>query len=561
MSGTALNLEQQSDLALSADDLHVATTAGKEILHGVSFSLQRGRMLALVGESGSGKTTAGLACLGYFRTGLKLTAGSVVLSDGTDVLALPDAGRRALRGGSIAYVPQDPALSLNPAMRIGAQITEVLQVHGYGASEADRRDRLAEVLADVGLPNDEAYQRRWPHELSGGQQQRVGIAMAFAFRPEVMIMDEPTTGLDVTTQALVLETLHQLVSTHAVAGLYITHDLAVVSEVADEVVVLLAGRVVEQGPCAQVLHEPQHEYTRKLLRAVPDLAGRRRIGEVAALTGAITVVDAQTEPVISTSVRSPSPMLPETSSVLTVSDLRLSYGDTEILSGIDLELGRGESLMLLGESGSGKTTAARCIAGLNDSYTGSVSLDGQTLQPATRQRSAEERHRIQYVFQSPLSSLNPRRTIGESVEVPLHMSGALTRRQRRVLVLEALEQVQLTASFIDRRPGELSGGERQRAAIARALVNAPSVLVCDEVTSALDVSVQASIIDLLRTLQLDTGMAMVFVTHNIALARHISQRLAVLHAGRIVDIGTTDEVLENPQHSYTRELLTHIPAL
>jgi len=561
MSTLAPNIEKQTEVALQANDVRVATTLGKEILHGVSFTLQRGRMLALVGESGSGKTTAGLACLGYFRTGLRYTGGGVELSDGTDLLTLSDAGRRGLRGGSIAYVPQDPALSLNPAMRIGTQIMEVLRVHHYGASEAARRDRLAEVLSDVGLPNDEAYQRRWPHELSGGQQQRVGIAMAFAFRPEVMVMDEPTTGLDVTTQALVLQTLHQLITTHDVAGLYITHDLAVVSEVADEVAVMLAGRIVEQGPSDQVLGDPQHAYTRKLLGAVPDLAGRRRIGEVAAVTGAQPIIDPQAEPLRAASVRRPVSNIPTTSSLLAVSDLRLSYGKTAVLNGIDLELGRGESLMLLGESGSGKTTAARCIAGLNDNYAGTVSLAGTTLRPGTRQRSAEERHRIQYVFQSPLSSLNPRRTIGESVEVPLHMSGTFSRKQRRALVLEALDQVQLAASFIDRRPGQLSGGERQRAAIARALVNAPSVLVCDEVTSALDVSVQASIIDLLRTLQVETGMAMVFVTHNIALARHISQRLAVLHAGRIVDIGTTDEVLENPQHSYTRELLTHIPSL
>ncbi|WP_104177511.1 ABC transporter ATP-binding protein [Cryobacterium sp. Y50] len=549
-------IEQQTEVALQATDLRVATTLGKEILHSVSFTLQRGRMLALVGESGSGKTTAGLACLGYFRTGLAHVGGTVELSDGTDLLALADAGRRGLRGGSISYVPQDPALSLNPAMRIGTQIMEVLRVHGYGASEQARRERLAEVLTDVGLPNDAAYQRRWPHELSGGQQQRVGIAMAFAFRPEVMVMDEPTTGLDVTTQALVLQTIHQLVTTHAVAGLYITHDLAVVSEVADEVAVMLAGRIVEQGPSDQVLHDPQHAYTRKLLNAVPDLAGRHHIGAVEAVTGAMPIISRER----AASARLTAPIVASTS-LLSVADLRLSYGSNAVLNGIDFELGRGESLMLLGESGSGKTTAARCIAGLNDSYTGSVSLAGTTLQPGTRQRSAEERHRIQYVFQSPLSSLNPRRTIGESVAVPLYMSGTFSRKERRALVLEALDQVQLAASFIDRRPGQLSGGERQRAAIARALVNAPSVLVCDEVTSALDVSVQASIIDLLRTLQVETGMAMVFVTHNIALARHISQRLAVLHAGRIVDIGPTDEVLENPQHSYTRELLTHVPTL
>ena len=553
-------IDNATTVALRVNDLIVATTLGKEILHGVSFTLTPGRILALVGESGSGKTTAGLACLGYFRAGLEHVGGAIELSDGTDLLSLSDAGRRGLRGGSISYVPQDPALSLNPAMRIGTQIMEVLRVHDYGASDAARVERLAEVLTDVGLPNDAAYQRRWPHELSGGQQQRVGIAMAFAFRPQVMVMDEPTTGLDVTTQALVLETIHQLVSTHSVAGLYITHDLAVVSEVADEVAVMLAGRIVEVGPCDKVLHDPQHAYTRKLLRAVPDLAGRHRIGEVAAVTGAMPIIGF-TGAVPAPRAVPVTPAVTTSASLLSVADLRLSYGKTTVLNGLTLELGRGESLMLLGESGSGKTTAARCIAGLNDNYTGSVSLAGKELAPGTRQRSAEERHRIQYVFQSPLSSLNPRRTIGESVEVPLHMSGTFSRKERRALVLEALDQVQLAASFIDRRPGQLSGGERQRAAIARALVNAPSILVCDEVTSALDVSVQASIIDLLRTLQVETGMAMVFVTHNIALARHISQRLAVLHAGRIVDMGPTDEVLENPQHRYTQELLTHVPTL
>ncbi|GAB3523570.1 dipeptide ABC transporter ATP-binding protein [Arthrobacter monumenti] len=540
---------------LRADNLKVATLGGKEILHGVSFELTPGKILALVGESGSGKTTAGLACLGHFRTGLQHTGGSIFLSAGTDLLELSDAARRTLRGGSVSYVPQDPALSLNPAMRIGDQILEVLRVHGYGSTDAERRERLAGVLTDVGLPADTDYQRRWPHQLSGGQQQRVGIAMAFACRPEVMVLDEPTTGLDVTTQALVLQTIHGLAEKYDVAGLYITHDLAVVAEVANDVAVMLSGDVVEAGSVKDVLYRPQHDYTRRLLNSVPDLAGRRRIGDVSAITGEHPIVEPTPQA---------TPTAQETShdgALLSVSDLRLAYGDNQVLDGIDFQLAEGESMMLLGESGSGKTTLARCIAGLNDAYQGSVALSGNTLERGTRQRSADERHKIQYVFQSPFSSLNPRRTIAESVEVPLQMSGRLNAKQRRAKVQEALDQVRLGASYMDRRPGQLSGGERQRAAIARALVNAPSVLICDEVTSALDVSVQASIIDLLRTLQVDTGMAMLFVTHNIALARHISQRLAVLQKGRIVDLGPTGDVLENPQHSYTRELLTNVPSL
>ncbi|WP_424347415.1 dipeptide ABC transporter ATP-binding protein [Kocuria sp. CH-021] len=560
-------------VALRASDLRVATAAGHEILRGVGFELRPGRILALVGESGSGKTTAGLACLGHFRTGLQHTGGTVRLGDGPDaldVLGLPEAGRRRLRGGTVSYVPQDPALSLNPAMRIGEQILEVLRVHGHGESDRARSARVAEVLAEVGLPGDTAQQRRYPHQLSGGQQQRVGIAMAFACRPAVIVLDEPTTGLDVTTQALVLRTVDGLAHRHGTAGLYITHDLAVVAEVADDVAVMLAGEVVEHGPSREVLHRPRHPYTRRLMAAVPDLAGRHAIGRVEALSARRpTPPDAPSAS--GPSARPPDPSAAGTPAarpaehedgvLLAVRDLRLAHGPLLVLNGIDLRIAEGESMMLLGESGSGKTTLARCLAGLAENYTGSVVLDGRELAPGTRRRSREERRRIQYVFQSPFSSLNPRRTIAESIEVPLRINGSLDRRQRRAQVLEALDRVRLGAGFADRRPGELSGGERQRAAIARALVNAPAVLVCDEVTSALDVSVQASIVDLLRTLQVENGMAMLFVTHNIALARHVSQRLAVLHAGRIVDAGPTDEVLENPQHEYTRELLANVPTL
>jgi peptide/nickel transport system ATP-binding protein len=343
---------------------------------------------------------------------------------------------------------------------------------------------------------------------------------------------------------------------------------------------MLSGEVVDQGPAERVLYQPQHEYTRKLLDAVPDLAGKRRVGRTSAITGEQPMVDGGgpadgglSEPdhregsgsnaggtVQARAIASPdSPRPRETVAFLEVSDLRLAYGSNQILDGISFRLAPGESMMLLGESGSGKTTLSRCIAGLNDDYAGEVRLSGDVLAAGTRARTAEQRQRIQYVFQSPFSSLNPRRTICESVEVPLQMSARMGSRERRRLVLEALDQVRLGSSYLDRRPGDLSGGERQRAAIARALVNAPSLLVCDEVTSALDVSVQASIIDLLRTLQHETRMSMLFVTHNIALARHISQRMAILQDGRIVESGSTEEVLEHPRHEYTRELLANVP--
>ncbi|EMQ97744.1 dipeptide ABC transporter ATP-binding protein [Paeniglutamicibacter gangotriensis] len=565
--------------ALCATDVRVQTDAGVEILHGVSFTLQPGRILALVGESGSGKTTAGLACMGHFRQGLAKGTGTVHLGDGEmgNILELPAAQLRGLRGKTISYVPQDPALSLNPSMRIGEQITETLRVHRVGATDAERRLRVTEVLAEVGLANDPAYQRRYPHQLSGGQQQRVGIAMAFACRPSVIVLDEPTTGLDVTTQAVVLRTIDELAARHQVAGLYITHDLAVVAEIADEVAVMLEGDIVEHGATDQVLFAPQHSYTRRLLAAVPDLAGKRRVGQVEAITGEQPLIvpgphgipdSTSTTPLVDDAKLLPGTMprttpadtAAETTPLLRLRDLSLSYGQHKVLDGIDFQLREGESMMLLGESGSGKTTLSRCVAGLNDAYTGSIELFGEQLATGTRSRSSEDRRRIQYVFQSPFSSLNPRRTIAESVGVPLQMSGINDKHRRRMLVLEALDQVRLGERFMDRRPGDLSGGERQRAAIARALVNAPSLLVCDEITSALDVSVQASILDLLRTLQTDHNMSMLFVTHNIALARHISQRLAVLQKGKIVDFGTTDDVLNNPQHSYTQELLANVPA-
>ena len=541
---------------LEMRDLRVEAVGGKEILHGIDLTVRRGEMLGLVGESGSGKTTAGLAAMGHFRAGLLQTGGTSTIypntpSEGREKIVveeLNDDETRFLRGERIAYIPQDPALSLNPAIRVGDQIREVLDIHGYGDSERERAARVAEVLEDVGLPSDREYQKRWPHQLSGGQQQRIGIAMAFAMFPDVLILDEPTTGLDVSTQAHVLDTIQQMTKRHGVAGIYITHDLAVVADVTDRVAVMLRGDIVEEGPVEQVLHDPQHPYTQRLLASVPDLAGRKTIGGTDASTasgGIPTAAEADAAEVPALEVR----------------DLKLSYGSNMVLRGINMELQPGRCTMLLGESGSGKTTLSRSIAGLIDHYTGSVSLDGDVLPNSTRKRSVKQLQGLQYVFQSPYSSLNPRRTIGESLTVPLEMNRDLTPAQRRGFVEEALDAVRLGRTFYDRRPGDLSGGERQRAAIARALVNAPNVLVCDEVTSALDVSVQASIIGLLRRLKVEHGLAMLFVTHNITLARHIADDIAVLNKGEIVDFGPVDEVLHSPSHAYTKALLEDVPTL
>ncbi|MDN5631246.1 ABC transporter ATP-binding protein [Glutamicibacter protophormiae] len=639
------------ETAIAVEHLSLGVVDGGLILDDVSFRLRPGRILALVGESGSGKTTAALACMNHLRSGLELRGGTVELQEGAsrfhrdavDLLTLSEKQMRQLRGGTIAYVPQDPALSLNGSLRVGEQIAEVLRAHEFGRNARERDARVAEVLSEVGLPSDSAYQRRFPHQLSGGQQQRIGIAMAFACRPAVIILDEPTTGLDVATQDLVLKTIYQLTTKHDVAGLYITHDLAVVAQVANDVAVMLHGQIVEDGPAERVLRHPEHPYTRSLLAAVPDMQGARVMGggpavsplasvrapwddgrsaathftaddavstpradapdpapsgqeavatsaEAGAAAG-LGLADSTGEPTRpepsgparGSSVRGTAPgatraaggravtrergaggvVVPgrENEPVVRLRDLRMAYGPAVILDGINLELEAGQTTMLLGESGSGKTTLSRSVAGLNDGYTGDVLLDGEVLAPSTRRRSNEQRRRIQYVFQSPFSSLNPRRSIGDSLQVPLQMGGGMNREQRRAAVADALDAVRLGRSYIDRRPGELSGGERQRAAVARALVNAPSVLVCDEITSALDVSVQASVIELLRELQHERGLAMLFVTHNIALARHISHKLAVLERGKLVDYGPTDTVLRNPRHAYTRSLLEHVPTL
>jgi peptide/nickel transport system ATP-binding protein len=577
---------------LEVDDLEISRTAdGVPVVTGVDPQLHASEILALVGESGSGKTTMGLATLGHFRPGLTHAGGSVVLhpSNATEPATMTDLSRedmRRLRGSRVSYIPQDPALSLNPSMRVGKQIREVLEIHGFGADATEREERVRSVLREVGLPDDDAYQRRWPHQLSGGQQQRIGIAMAFAMYPDVLVLDEPTTGLDVSTQALVLDTIRDMTLKNRVAGLYITHDLAVVAEIADRVAVMLQGELVEEGDTATVLGHPKHSYTRTLLAAVPDLAGTNRIDEFEARRKAAEAAEAAGEDpraavaavsqerageaagedpraaagTARTEERTPG-QAPSDDALVEVRDLSLSYGTKQVLTSVDLTLRAGQCTLLLGESGSGKTTLSRVIAGLLDNGEGTVRYQGQQLAPSTRKRTVDQRREIQYVFQSPYSSLNPRRTIGQSLSVPLEMSGELDRAGRKQRVLEGLDAVRLGRDFYDRRPGDLSGGERQRAAIARALVNMPKVLICDEVTSALDVSVQASIIDLLSRLREERGLSMLFVTHNIALARHVAKRVAVLNHGEIVDEGSTDQVLTSPRHEYTRELLTNVPTL
>lgn len=586
--------------ALTLRDLRLDVAAtGHDIVDEITLTIGKGEVVGLVGESGSGKTTVGLAVLGHARSGVEIRAGRVSI-DGTEILDLKGRDLRNARGQLVTYVPQDPGTSLNPALRIGPQVREVLETHGFGANKADRDARIAEVFSEVKLPADSEFLQRYPHQLSGGQQQRVGLAMAFAARPAVIVLDEPTTGLDVTTQAHVLETIRSLASLHGVAALYVTHDLAVVASLADRVAVMYAGRIVEQASTAEIFAEPAHPYTRYLVAAAPEMGSDRQLvglegrapspgnrphGCAFALRCEVaTAACRESFPAVELVGNGPSQhevrcfnayIVPERTAkreqasapktrgdvaALSLRAVSAGYGRTDVVHDVTFEIAQGECVALVGESGSGKSTLSRSIGGLHHEWTGRIALFDAELERSARNRPVEQRLAIQYVFQNPYSSLNPRRTIAESIGRPLAVAGAdkadIGRQVDRML-----ERVSLSSGYGSRYPDQLSGGERQRVAIARSLVSEPLVLICDEVTSALDVLVQAATIELLVDLQRELGLAMLFVTHNLPLVRSIAQRVAVMSEGNIVELGTAADTLSNPREDYTRRLLTDTPRI
>jgi peptide/nickel transport system ATP-binding protein len=585
--------------SVDVDDLKIGLTGTAiDIVDEIALEIYPGEVLGLVGESGSGKTTVGMALLGHVRRGGEVSGGAIRI-DGRDLSSLTQGDLRRLRGGTVSYIPQDPGTSLNPALRIGTQLSEILEAHATSMSEEQRTARLREALEEVALPSDDAFLKRYPHQLSGGQQQRVAIAMAFANRPRVIVCDEPTTGLDVTTQARVLETVRDLCRSHQVAALYVSHDLAVVAELADRVAVMYAGRIVESGPRERMFSAPRHPYTRRLLRAVPDIAGKRTVVGIpgyAALPGSRPqgcffhprcefaqqdcreafppVTDLGAAHLvrcyhIDRVAQEPPPEGAGQSDkqaigadvVLAVQTLDAHYGTRHTLFDIDVEIHRNECVALVGESGSGKTTLARCVAGLHKDYTGKVRLGDDVLPEAARSRSAQARREIQYVFQNPYASLNPRRTVGQTIARQLALFHPGTKGDVSRRVSECLERVALSSSAANRFPDQLSGGERQRVAIARALAADPKLLVCDEVTSALDVSVQAAIIELLGRLREQMGLSLMFITHDLALIRTIADRVLVMTDGRIVEHGTTEQIFTAPTADYTRKLLANTPSI
>jgi peptide/nickel transport system ATP-binding protein len=572
---------------------------GVDIVDDVTFHVASGEVLGLVGESGSGKTTVGLALLGHTRRGARIAAGRVAI-EGRELLGLPHAALRALRGKTVSYVPQDPGAALNPALRIGTQLMETLEAHGFGSSAQERRERMDEMLDEVLLPSGSAFLARYPHQLSGGQQQRVGLAMAFACRPRVIVLDEPTTGLDVTTQAHVLKTVRDLCDAHGVAALYVSHDLAVVATLANRVAVMYAGRLIEVGPERVLFQSSAHPYTRRLIEAIPEMSGEHAlegipgtaprpghrpagcffqprctfaVDECTREFPPVTRVSASHEvrcyrhvEVLAEATRERRPALPvataeRTETLLALRAVNASYAQRPVVFDVHLTVRPRQCVALVGESGSGKTTLARCIAGLHSSFTGEIVLRGRPLAAGARARDRETRREIQYVFQSPYSSLNPRKTVGQIVGQPLRLFFGHGFQETEARIIRALERVSISTSVMDRYPHELSGGERQRVAIARALVAEPTLLVCDEITSALDVSVQAAIVDLIAELQREMELGLLFVTHNLALIRTIAEEVAVMNQGRIVEHGPVDEVLGSPKDDYTKSLLADTPSL
>jgi len=504
------------------------------IVKGVSFSIKPGEVLALIGESGSGKSTISLATMGYARPGCRVSKGKILLK-GEDVLELDLKGRRDLRGSRVAYVAQSAAAAFNPSMKINRQVTEAPVLHGL-MDENAAVNHAVDLYQRLDLPNPDMIGRRYPHQVSGGQLQRLMAAMALSCTPDLLVLDEPTTALDVTTQIEVLKAFKDIIRRENTAAIYVTHDLAVVAQIADHIVVLYNGEVMEQGTTDQIINRPTHEYTKTLMSAV-----RKTPQGGASHSGDDEGISA--------------------TPLLQVSDVTAAYGPVTILRNVDMVVEEKETVGVIGESGCGKSTMARVISGLLPPVAGDISLNGHSLPGAVKGRNREQLKRVQFVFQMADVALNPRQTIGKILGRPLAFYHDMDTAQRKDRVGELLELVELPKAFAKRYPGELSGGQKQRVNLARALAAEPDVILCDEVTSALDTVVAASIIKLLESLQERLGVSYVFISHDLSTVAVFADRIVVLYAGRVVEQGPTARVLSPPFHPYTKLLLSSVPEL
>ena len=595
---------------LLVEDLRVdAVAAGVDIVSEVSFSVPPRRALGIVGESGCGKTTVALALLGFAREGTTIVSGSVIVG-GDDLLRTPKDVLRSKRGRVVSFVPQNPARSLSPGMRVGDQLGEMAATH---LPKADREGVVRSAWEAAQLPYEQRFLASYPHQLSGGQQQRVAIAMALVCEPAVIVMDEPTTGLDVITQARLLEVIRELRTKRDVSIVYISHDLGVVRNLVDDVAVMYGGRIVEIGPVDALFSLPRHPYTRRLLEAIPRV--HRSVEHLRGIpghavepwhrpagcpfaprcdfrssrcdeamppgetVGAVSVRCWHTDEVtgaegagVGQVVRlARGPNLPAVP-LLAVRGLVAGYPGKRSLTGkptsmhvavddVSFDLATGACVAVVGESGSGKTTLGRCLAGLHAPLGGEIRFGSTPVAGLARDREPSVRRRIQIVFQDPDSSLNPTMSIGSIVRRPLRQFFSLGPHEEMARVSALLEQVHLAPGIASRLPRELSGGEKQRVAIARALAAEPELLICDEVTSALDVAVQASILELLKELRANLGMAMLFISHDLAVVRTISDRVLVMKDGRLVEAAEREAVFAEPREDYTKRLLEAVPDL
>ena len=524
-----------SETLLEINDLKIEATSyppnepprNVVLVEGVSFTLERGKVLGLIGESGAGKSTIGLSAMAYGRGGVRLSGGTIRLN-GREIRLADPAALRALRGREVTYVAQSAAAAFNPAKQLMEQVIETSLVHGI-MTRNEAEARAINLFKQLGLPNPETIGRRYPHQVSGGQLQRVMTAMALCPRPELVIFDEPTTALDVTTQIEVLAAIKKAIRENSVAALYITHDLAVVAQIADDIMVLKGGNMVEIGTVQQIIETPSEAYTKALV-----------------------------------SVRSiEHAEKPEAAPVLQVRGITARYRGTHmnVLHNVNLNLSAGQTLAVVGESGSGKSTLARVITGLLPATKGNIQFDGRTLSPALEQRSKDDLRELQMIYQMADVAMNPRQTVGTIIGRPLEFYFGLRGAAKRARVQELLDEIEMGAGFIDRYPAELSGGQKQRVCIARALAAKPKLIICDEVTSALDPLVADGILKLLLNLQAAEGVAYLFITHDIATVRAIADQIAVMYKGKVQRSGQKSDVLSPPFDDYTQLLLSSVPEM
>lgn len=499
-----------------------------EIVHGVSFDLERGKVLGLIGESGAGKSTIGLSSMAYGRGGVKITGGEVWVN-GTDILKSGTSALKRLRGGEVTYVSQSAAASFNPAKRIMDQVIEASVSHGKFSRSAAKK-RAIDLFEKLGLPDPQNIGNRYPHQVSGGQLQRCMTALALCPEPDLVVFDEPTTALDVTTQIDVLMAIKEAIRDSGVAALYITHDLAVVAQVSDDIMVLRMGETVEYGDTRQVITAPKEAYTKALV-SVRSIEHKEK--------------------------------QPTQDPILKIEQVTARYSGqkTDVLKNINVELHPGQTLAVVGESGSGKSTMARAITGLLQPHKGRIEFAGHALSPAQEQRGFDDLRELQMIHQMADVAMNPRQTVGTIIGRPLEFYFGLKGAEKRTRVVELLDEIELGAGFIDRYPAELSGGQKQRVCIARALAAKPKLIICDEVTSALDPLVADGILKLLLNLQKNEGMSYLFITHDLATVRAIADSIAVMYRGEVVRYGPKSQVLAPPFDDYTDLLLSSVPEM